>query len=105
MKRSALGYNVYVNPFSSHAADVFHHFAYIISATIVLYTNLACREVLLVCMATEQNCFVNHYCSHVLIDNLYPNIAYIITSFIMQSIASSTCIIMLLHVIRTVQVL
>ena len=35
MKRSALGYNFYVNPFSSHAADVFVHFAYIISATIV----------------------------------------------------------------------
>ena len=40
MKRSALGYNFYVNPFSSHAADVFHHFAYIISATMLLYTNL-----------------------------------------------------------------
>ena len=38
MKRSALGYNFYVNPFSSRAADVFVHFAYIISATIVLPT-------------------------------------------------------------------
>ena len=55
MKRSALGYNFYVNPFSSHAANVFHYFAYIISATIVLYQSgyFACREVLLVCMATE----------------------------------------------------
>ena len=38
MRRSALGYNFYVNPFSSRAADVFHYFAYIISATIVLPT-------------------------------------------------------------------
>ena len=38
MKRSALGYNFYVNSFSSHAADVFHHFAYIILATVVLPT-------------------------------------------------------------------
>ena len=74
MRRSALGYNFYVNPFSSHAADVFHHFAYIISATIVLPTwVLACREVLLACMATERNCFVNPYSSHVLSDNLYPH--------------------------------
>ena len=29
MKRSALGYNFYVNPFSFHAADVFHNFSYI----------------------------------------------------------------------------
>ena len=60
MKRSALGYNFDVNPFSSHAADVFHHFAYIISATIVLYANPDTLdveiEVLLVCMATEHNC-------------------------------------------------
>ena len=76
MKRSALGCNFYVNPFSSHAADVFHHFAYIISATVALNTlciqpgYFACREVLLVCMATEQNCFVNPYCSHVLRDNI-----------------------------------
>ena len=49
------------------------------------------REVLLVCMATEHNCFVNPYCSHVLSDNLYPihSIYTIITSFIMQSIVSS----------------
>ena len=40
MKRSALGYNCYVNPFSSHAADDFHYFAYIISATIYSTTNL-----------------------------------------------------------------
>ena len=40
MKRSALGYNFYVNHFSSDAVDVFHNFAYIISATVVLYTNL-----------------------------------------------------------------
>ena len=43
-----LGYNFYVNPFSSHAVDVFHHFAYIISATIVLPI-----RILLVCMATN----------------------------------------------------
>ena len=30
MRRSALGYNFYVNPFSSRAADVFPHFAHII---------------------------------------------------------------------------
>ena len=40
MRRSALGYNFYVNPFSSPAADIFHHFTDIISATVVLYTNL-----------------------------------------------------------------
>ena len=39
MRRSALQYNFYVNPFSSRAADVFHHFAYIISATIIYTTN------------------------------------------------------------------
>ena len=32
------------------------------------------------CMATEHNCFVNPYCSHVLSDNLYP----IMTSLIMR---------------------
>ena len=32
----------------------------------------ASRDVLLVCMATEHNCFVNPYCSSVLSDNLYP---------------------------------
>ena len=31
-------YNFYVNPFSSRAADIFHYFAYIISATITLDT-------------------------------------------------------------------
>ena len=76
MRRSALGYNFYVNPFNSRVADVFHHFAYIISATIysIYYQPeyFACREVLLVCMATGHNCFVNPYCSHVLSDNLYP---------------------------------
>ena len=73
MRCSALGYNFYVNPFSSRVADVFHHFAYIIfSATIVLYTNLGTLHVEMVCMATEHNCFVNPYCSHVLSDNLYP---------------------------------
>ena len=46
---SALGLNFNVSPFSFHAADVFHHFAYTISATEVLPTG--CREVLLVCMA------------------------------------------------------
>ena len=38
MKHSALGYNFYVNPFSSDAANVFHN--YINSATVVLATNL-----------------------------------------------------------------
>ena len=28
MKRSAMGYNFYIHPLSSHAADVFHQFAY-----------------------------------------------------------------------------
>ena len=42
MKRSAMGYNFYVNPFSSLAADVFVHFAYTISATIVLPTWILC---------------------------------------------------------------
>ena len=58
--RSALVYNFYVNPFSSRAADVFHHFVYIISATVVLPTPgyFACKELLLVCMTTEHNCFV-----------------------------------------------
>ena len=72
MKRSALGYNFYVNPFSSDAADVFHNFAYIISATVVLPTWILSREVLLVCMATEHNCFVNPYCFCILSDNMYP---------------------------------
>ena len=45
MRRSALGYNFYINPFSSHAADVFHHFAYINSATIVATTNLGTLHV------------------------------------------------------------
>ena len=57
MRCSALGYNFYVNPFSSHAADVFDYFAYIISATVVQQPGyFACREVLLVRMATEHNC-------------------------------------------------
>ena len=34
MRRSALGYLFYVNPFSSCVADVFQHFAYMISATV-----------------------------------------------------------------------
>ena len=55
---------------------MFHHFAYIISATVVLPTWVATLHVeryyILVCMATEHNCFVNPYCSHVLSDNLYP---------------------------------
>ena len=44
MKRSALGYNFYVNPFSSRAANVFHHFAYIISAIVVLPTWILCMS-------------------------------------------------------------
>ena len=40
-------------------------------------------------MGREHNCFVNPYCSHVLSDNLYLIRCTIITSFIMQSIASS----------------
>ena len=44
MKRSELGYNFSVNPFSSCAAYVFHHFAYIISETIVATTDL-CRYI------------------------------------------------------------
>ena len=94
MKRSALGYNFYVNPFGSHAADVFHHFAYIISATIVYTTNLDTLHVeRYYILAREHNCFVNPYSSYVLRDNLYPYIQYstIITSLIMQSIASSIC--------------
>ena len=93
MKRSALGYNFYVNPFSSRTADVFVHFAYIISANSTIYQPryFACREPPLVCMATEHNCFVNPYCSSVLSDNLYPIHSTIITSSIMQSIASSIC--------------
>ena len=47
MKHSALGYNFNVNPVSSRAADVTVHFAYTISATVVLPL-----EVLLVFMAT-----------------------------------------------------
>ena len=45
----------------------------------------ACREVLLVCMATEHNCFVNPYCSHVLSDNLYPIHSIYIRSTIITS--------------------
>ena len=40
MKRGALGYNLYVS-----AADVFHHFACIISATIVLPTWILCMYI------------------------------------------------------------
>ena len=76
MRRSALGYNFYINPFSSRAADVFHYFAYIISATIYSPTNLDTLNVeryyILVCMATVHNCFVNPYRSCVLSENLYP---------------------------------
>ena len=57
MKHSAMGYNF--NPFSSRAADAFHH---IISATIVATTNLdtcACREALLV------------HCNSVILSALY----------------------------------
>ena len=32
----------FVNPFKSHAADVFHHFVYIISATIILLILILC---------------------------------------------------------------
>ena len=35
MTHNALGYNLYINPFSSHAVDVFHHFTYVISPTVI----------------------------------------------------------------------
>ena len=35
MKCSELGYNNFVNPFTSRAVDVFNNFVYIVSATII----------------------------------------------------------------------
>ena len=60
MKRSALGYNFYVNPFSSHAADVFHYFAYIISATIVLPTwyQMVELETTFLAMYIDVSCYI-----------------------------------------------
>ena len=71
-----IGYNFYINPFSSHAADVFHLHVYIISATTIYSTtNLDTFHVerYIAWYPWQQN-VVNPYCSCVLSENLYPNI-------------------------------
>ena len=55
MRCSALGYNIYVNPFSSRAVDVFHHFAYIILATVMLDILRVETHYWYICMATEHH--------------------------------------------------
>ena len=51
----------------------FHHFASLSQQPYYYqFQYFRCREVPLVCMATEHICFVNPYCSCVLSDNLYP---------------------------------
>ena len=73
-----------INP--SRASNVFYHIAYIISATIIRYS--ACREVLLVSVATKHYCFVNCLC--VLSDNLYyiiNNKAYCVIHMYIRSFA------------------
>ena len=86
MKRSALGYNFYINPFSSRAADVFHHFAYIISATIVLPVHVeryAWQQNIIVSLTLTVLMYYMTIC--------IPYLPYstMIMSLIMQSIASS----------------